>query len=315
MVERMELVDQESIRRGDPRSGSSSLLDAWRRGVGERASDEVLSLLEEVGGLRWARGGAGAARSNNLQAAAEAELRRVHADELVQLCQLLAWTELMRLSGAAGATNGLERGSTEPPSISRLDQLAPTARRLAVDEGRIDLVSVARGATRACVADLCALEQSLRPGPVPIIHSIGAAQLLGDWSANDAELEALLARTVDPRHSAACCHLLEAAARRRGDWLRGARWNWRAATFLPGRVEGWLLALRGACRAGDELMARQAARTLDEFGVGVVRHALRGGWRRRDGDLGRGEAATAPRVRAMIDERHGDWSREAWIHG
>jgi hypothetical protein len=62
-------------------------------------------------------------------------------------------------------------------------------------------------------------------------------------------------------------------------------------------------------------MARQAARTLDEFGADAVRSALRGGWRRRDGDLARDEAAIAGRIRARIDERHGDWSKEAWIHG
>ena len=313
MVERMDMVVDGPNHPSALLGAESRPLFAWMRSAGRRTSDEVLGLIEEARGLRRATSHAEAPRGSGLQSAAEAGLRRVHADELAQLCQHLAWTELMRLSGRAGGRNGLERGSTEPPSTTRLEHLATTARR--ADPARIDLLAVALGRSRAGVAELCALEHSLRPGAAPRIHALGAAQLLGDWSASDGELEALHARTIDPRHAVACCHLLEAAARRRGDWRRGARWNWRAATLLPGRIEGWLLALRAACRAGDELMARQAARTLDEFGADAVRSALRGGWRRRDGDLARDEAAIAGRIRARIDERHGDWSKEAWIHG
>jgi hypothetical protein len=315
MVERMDMMVPEAGRREAAREGGSVLLGAWTSTSGARVAQEVLGLLEEARGLRRPTRATDASRPSSLQAAAEAELRRVHADELAQLCQLLAWSELMRLAGCAGAQNGLERGSTRTPTEERLEQLASPARLVVGAGGRVDPVAVALGKARADVAELCALEHALRPGPTPRIHAVGAAQLAGDWSTSDAELEALLARCVDPRHAVACCHLLEAAARRRGDWSRGARWNWRAATLLPQRIEGWLLALRGACRAGDELMARQAARTLEEHGVEAVRAALRGGWRRRDGDLAGAEAATANRTRARIDERHGDWSKEAWIHG
>jgi hypothetical protein len=315
MVEQVDVVQSPSSRSASGRCAPSTILAAWAQGAGAAACDEVLGLLEEARGLRRGPSGAFERRARSTQEAAEAELRRVHADELARLCQLLAWNELMRRSGCAGSRNGLERASTEHPDARRLDLLAPAARELAGGGARLDPVAVARGEAQADIADLCALEHSLRPGPVPRIHAVGAAQLAGDWSNGDAEIEALLARTRDARHAVACCHLLEASARRRGEWSRGARWNWRAATLLPTRIEGWLLALRAACRAGDELMARQAARTLDEFGVEAVRAALRGGWRRRDADLGRGEAARASRLRARIDERHGDWSREAWIHG
>jgi len=84
MVERMDMMVPEAGRREAAREGGSVLLGAWTSTSGARVAQEVLGLLEEARGLRRPSRATDASRPSSLQAAAEAELRRVHADELAQ---------------------------------------------------------------------------------------------------------------------------------------------------------------------------------------------------------------------------------------